>query len=239
MDKGELVSAIATTILGSSVINGIVTHILYNSKLAKERKAKGNDVVANQIQKSLEMFRELELELKTIEIYQIEEELEEKGSSIDLVNPGCTYPAIFNDWVSYNTFKEHIQNYRKEYEKYLSCELALMLVFIDRYINQLGLYMAEHGDESMLPDFGAIFVYDLQLWRTDIDKKLVKEINKVTYKLESHEGKKWGRKRKKVLEKRWEQTLLYYLLYGKCSRKHRRLYKIGQMLLECMYGEND
>ena len=43
-------------------------------------------------------------------------------------------------------------------------------------------------------------------------KLLVKEINKTTFKLESHTTKKWELLRKRELEKQWKETLLYYLI---------------------------
>ena len=38
MAEEEMIIAVISTILGSSVLNGIVTHILYRSKLKRELK---------------------------------------------------------------------------------------------------------------------------------------------------------------------------------------------------------
>ena len=56
MQKQEIIFSIISTILGSSVLNGIVTHILYNNKLKKELKYKGNDMIAQDIANSLQAF---------------------------------------------------------------------------------------------------------------------------------------------------------------------------------------
>ncbi len=106
MDKEKLLLSILSTILGSSVLNGVITHILYNNKLKKELKNKGNDMIAQDIANSLQFFRNLELELTTQEIYNIENELNERGSDINLFGGECIYPAIFNDWASYDSFIE-------------------------------------------------------------------------------------------------------------------------------------
>ena len=94
MDKEKLLLSILSTILGSSVLNGVITHILYNNKLKKELKNKGNDMIAQDIANSLQFFRNLELELTTQEIYNTENELNERGSDINLFGGECIYPAI-------------------------------------------------------------------------------------------------------------------------------------------------
>ncbi len=99
-------------------------------------------------------FRDLELMLTVQEIYDIETELETRGSNVNLFGGECIYPAIFNDWDSFNQFIEQIHTCQCEHEKNLSCKLALNLVFIDRYINQLSLFMSENDNELSLPFWG-------------------------------------------------------------------------------------
>lgn len=232
MTKGQIVVTIIGAILSSSVLNGIITHILYSNKLKKEMKNKGNDMIAQEIQKSLQFVRNLELDLAKIEIFDIENELDERGSQVDLFNGECTYLAIFNDWETYNQFVDKIHECRRVYEKNLSVKIALNIVYIDRYINQLSLFMSEYGGEEELPFWGTIFIFDLQKWQRKIDKLLVKEINKYSYKLESHETKKWKRLRKKELIGQYEETILYYLLNGKCKRKDKKRMALLSYFLE-------
>lgn len=222
MSKGQIIVTIIGAILSSSVLNGIITHILYNNKLKKEMKNKGNDMIAQEIQKSLQFTRNLELELTKQEIYDIENELDDRGSQVNLFDGECIYPYIFNNWETYNQFVDKIHECRNIYEKNLSIKVALNIVFIDRYINQLSLFMSENGGESLLPFWGTIFIFDLQKWQRKIDKLLVKEINKYTYKLESHRSLKWEKLKKNELIDQYQGTILYYLLNGKCKKKDEK-----------------
>lgn len=115
-----------------------------------------------------------------------------------------------------------IQECRSKYEKNLSVKTALNLVFIDRYIQQLSLFMSEHGGEDLMQFWGTIFIVDLQKWQKRIDKILIKEINQYTYKLESHGTKKWKIMRRKELICQYENTILYYLVNNKCKRRNRK-----------------
>ena len=216
----EIIATIITAIIGSGILNGIITHFLYSNKLKKELRAKNNNMFSEKISESLSYFRDVELILTTIEIYNFDEELEQNGAKVDLINKNCAYYlAIFDNWETFNDFFNKIQECRHEYEKYLSCKLALNLVFIDRYIMKLGLFMKQFGDDDLLPIFGTIFIFDLQKWQKRIDKMLVKEINKCTCKIESHESRKWKYMRKRELEKQWESTILHYMIEGKCDRR--------------------
>ena len=238
MQKQEIVFSIISTILGSSVLNGIVTHILYNNKLKKELKYKGNNMIAQDIANSLQAFRNLVSRLGTIEIFQIENELEEHGSQVNLFNDECIYPAIFNSWNSYNEFMDQIHTCRKEHEKNYSCRIALNLVFIDRYIKQLSLFMSEHGTEADLPIWGTIFIFDLQKWQTHVDKLLIKEINKYNYKLESHRTPKWNRLRKKEVEKRYNQTFLHYFLTGQCHWWDKKRMQFAKLAINQIFNND-
>lgn len=220
-DTMEIVLAVISTILGSSVINGILTHFLYKNKLKKELQSKGHEMIANEIGESLQFVRNMELKLTVQEIYNVEHELDNRGSQVNLFGGECIYPEIFNNWESYNLFREMIYECRSKYEKNLSVKIALNIVFIDRYINQLSLFMSENGGEDVLPIWGTIFIFDLQKWQKKMDKMLVKEINKYAYKLESHETKKWTRLRKKELTKQYEGTILHYLLTEQCKKKDK------------------
>lgn len=240
MSKTEIILSIISIILGSSVLNGIITHFLYNNKLKKELKNKGNDKIANEIAESLRFFRDLELQLTVQEIYDFENELNEKGSGVDIFNGECIYPAIFNDWESYNNFREQIHVCREQHEKNFSCKLALNLVFIDRYLMQLSIFMTENGNDPALPFWGTLFIADLQKWQRRIDKLLVKEINKYSYKLESHAGKKWGFLRKFELTYQYKNTILSFLLTGACPIfKRRKMNLISELFLTMAEEANE
>lgn len=92
--------------------------------------------------------------------------------------------------------------------------------------------MSENGNEASLPFWGAIFIADLQRWQKKIDKLLVKEINKYSYKLESHASNKWKRLRKKELIKQYESTILHFLLTDKCPLRYKKMMTNLKTILE-------
>lgn len=226
MNRKELITIVAA-ILSSGIINIFITNILYGRQLKKELKQKGNDKISQDIEKSLQYYRELELKLKTQEILNIEDRLKEKNSNINMFEGEVIYPEVLNDFKTMNEFIEDIQICRKEHEKNFSCRLALYLVYIDRYFQELRLFSATI-EESELPLFGVILIVDLQDWQKKVDKLLVKEINKHNYKLESHETIKWRLLRKRILKRKYENSFLYYFRTGKHNKKSRKLEKISK-----------
>lgn len=222
MEKNEIILAVISTILGSSVLNGILTHFLYKNKLKKELQSKGHELIANEIGQSLEFVRNMELLLTIQEIFNISDEINNRGSQVNLFEGECISLEIFNDWDSFNKFVDVVQQCRREHEKNLSVKIALNLVFIDRYIRQLSLFMSEYGKEELMPAFGTIFIVDLQKWQKKMDRLLVKEINRYRYKLESHETIKWRILRKWELERQYERTILHYALTRECRKRDRR-----------------
>nr|WP_288541479.1 hypothetical protein [uncultured Faecalibacillus sp.] len=223
MNRKEVIT-IVVAILSSGVINIFITNILYGRQLRKELKQKGNDKISQDIEKSLQYYRELELKLKTQEIFNFEDRLKDKNSNINMFEGEVIYPEVLNDFKTMNEFIEDIQICRKEHEKNFSCRLALYLVYIDRYFQELRLYLATI-QESEVPLIGTVLIFDLQEWQKKVDKLLVKEINKHNYKLESHETIKWRLLRKRILKRNYENSFLYYFRTQK-PKKSRKLKKI-------------
>lgn len=218
----ESIKIFISGIISSGGVNAVISYFLYSKKLKDQLKYKRNDIIAKEIEKSLQYTRDMVRQLKTQEIFCIEDELLQRGSNVNVFGGECIYPAIFNNWETYNDFFDLIGKCRMNHEKNLSCKTALNIVFIERYIMQLRLYMSEHGDESMLPFWGTLFIYDLQKWQIKMDKRLIKEINKHEFKLESHETFKWKLLRKIEIERQYKNTILYYLLTGKYTRKNKK-----------------
>lgn len=231
MNQKDILNRFILAIISSGVLNAIVSHFLYSEKLRQENKYKANVIVSNDIGNSLKKIRELELEITNQEIYDAENEFLQRGSDVNLFQGECIYPEIFNDWNSYNKFHNQIIECRKNYEKFLSCKVALNIVFIDRYIMQLSLFMSENGGEAMLPTWGTLFIFDLHKWQKAMDRLLVKEINKHEYKLESHETIKWRIMRKRIVVKQYKKTILYYLITGNSNIKNR---KRNKLIDECI-----
>lgn len=238
MTKEEIIVTMIGAVLSSGLINALLSHIMYNNKLKKELKFKGNDMIARDIGESLQFIRNTVLKLSTQEIYNVEEELEQKGSQLNMFDGECIYPAIFNDWDSFNEFHELIQECRSQYEKHVSCKIALNIVFIDRYLFQARLFINENGGERKLPFWGTLLIADIQKWQTKMDKMLVKEINKYSYKLESHETWKWKFLRKRELINQWEKTILYYLITGKHRKRDKKKMQMLDRVLEIAQSGN-
>ena len=214
-----MIISLIAAIISSGLINSFLSHILYSSKLKKELKLKGPGTLAREIENSLIAFRDLELGITPIEIFQIEDVLSEKGSLVNFFGGECIYPEIFNDWESFDAYREKVRECRTKHEKNLNCRLALNLVFIDRYLMQLSSFMA--GNEERLPMWGTIFIFDLQQWQRRVDVLTVREINSCKYKLESHETRKWEKLRKIEVEQQYQNTILSFLLTGETNRKDR------------------
>lgn len=231
--------SIITIILGSSVVNGIINHFLYNNKLKKESKMKKNDTLSQKILEGLYSVRDAELELLGKEIYDVENEVDERGCRVDMFGDECVYPAIFNDIETYHAFLGKIKECRRIHEKNLSCEIALQLMFIEQYLAQLSLFMAENGGEENLQIWGTLFIFDLRMWQRKMDKLLVKEINKYSYKLESHQTKKWKFLWVRIVQNQFKKTILYFLLTGKCRKRDFVKMQTIEEGLQNIFKEND
>lgn len=218
MGKEELLSIILA-LIGSGILNIVLSNIFYSRKLRKELKSNGNNMLAETIEKSLLEIRNLELKTTEQEILDINEKIDSRNSNINMFDGEAIYPAIYNSIKTLKEFYENIRMCRKEYEKNISIKIALNLVFIDRYILQSMLFIKDNLDIFNMQEWASLFIIDIQKWQIKFDKMLIKEINKHKYKLESHTTKKWNRERKKELEKQYHSTILHFLLTGKCNKK--------------------
>ena len=216
--SSQIITIIAS-IIGSGALNTIISHILYNKKLKKELKIKGNNMIADKIQASLSAFRNLELRLTVNEKLGIEELIKQKDFS--MLNDDPIYPEIFNDWKSYDKFLNAVHNCRTQHEKNLPSKIALNLIFIYKYIFELKLFMGKNGNENMLPLFGTIFIVDLQKWQKNADSLVIKEINNCNYKLDDHNSRRWKRLRQKIVEKQMKETVLY-AIQNDCYKTYKK-----------------
>ena len=49
MSRTEIIVSIIIAVLGSAGLNGLITHMLYNSKLKKEQKMRAKDIIWEKI----------------------------------------------------------------------------------------------------------------------------------------------------------------------------------------------
>lgn len=239
MTREEIVSIIIA-LVGSGALNAFISNILYTRKLKKELKSNGDNMLAEEIEKSLLEIRELELKTKEQEILNIESEINNRGSKVNMFGNEAIYPAIYNSMESLMGFYSDIQICRRKYEKNVSIKIALNLVFIDRYILQSIVFIKDNLEILNMQEWGAIFILDIQKWQKRFDKILIKEINKHNYKLESHETRKWNKIRKKELEKQYNSTILSFLLTGECNKKDKeKMYMVKDYIGKINNSDKD
>lgn len=193
---------------GGSV--AIISHLLYKFKLRSEQRVRFENIIGDEIVKSLIEIRELIEEASVIERYDIIKYDTNDG----LINAfeGTIYPSIMNDVETLDDYSQKIDDMWKKHGKNLDCETALYLWYGSRYFSQLLFYVVEEGYQNQLPELGTFFIFDIQQWHLSFDKNLVKRINRPLNKIEHHQGKKWARKRKGFIKK-WEETFLYKTIY--------------------------
>lgn len=208
--------------LFSGGLGVLLTHIFYKAKLKKEQKVRFENVIGDHVASSLLKIRDLELECLSIEMYDIGRLLDEKGDQLNFFEDIPQYLSIFKNWDAYTEYMEKIADARKIYEKYVDCEVSLYLVYIEKYLYQLSMYMVQFNNNALLPALGTIFICDIQKWQIEFDKTLTKKINSNRCKIESHFTKKYKRKRKKIVEKKWERTLLGLIISNMPKNKKER-----------------
>lgn len=227
----DVILKITIAIIGA-VLGVIVTHIFYKSKLRKEQKVRFDGMIGERVANALLKIRDVEQIALLIDLYELNDIIDKHNDKFDFLNEGTKYLSIFNNWNSYNEFMNQIVDVRRNFEKDVDCETSLYLLFIERYLMQLGMYMKGFNDECLLPTLGTIFSYDIQKWQREFDKILIKKINSHACKLEPHYGKKWNKKREKIVERNWNNTILQALINGTSTNK--KIIKALPVIKDCI-----
>lgn len=234
MTREQIIISVVSTILGSGVLNGIITHILYNRKLKKEQSAKFQNMLGEQIADALEKAYELADKIKATEKYQAYEQMTE--GTFDAFDMSTTYPAIMTNPDTLNTFMAEVSDFRRKTERLLDSRLTLDLVYLERYIYQLNVFTSGFGSLVLFPIIGMAIETDLDNWYKSFVKKIVKNLNKTKCKTECHFGKRWMRLRKKLVEERWENSDLYKIMNNSFEKKDnpnlKRFSKLLQQIKE-------
>lgn len=208
MKKSEIIIAI----IGSAGLNGIITHILYNSKLKKEQKMRAKTNIWNKIVECLEQVRELELGAKSQEIYNFEEMIS-GGGYTDFSFDGLRYPSIMSDADTFFSFFTKINEARAQMSQYLDPEVGAYLHYMSGYAFQLMDYLKKNNLAGEYPLTGCFFFQDILAWQNALDTVVVRRLNKSSYKLHSEHGIRWNFAKKKVYMKLWRKTMLFKLIY--------------------------
>lgn len=171
----------------------IITHLLYRTKLRKERKAGGEKVISEQIVKSLLAVRKFELKLRTFEVINIEGLSYIKNKS---VASGC-YPEILDSKENLFAFQNELLFIIDKHQENLDYKSLGFLLTMQWYLSELMIQF--HGISSEeLKIIGTLLFKDFQSWQKDLDKHLVKRINKSPSKLSSFTGIKWNITRNRI-----------------------------------------
>lgn len=224
----EVIISILCTVIGSGFLNGFVSHILYSKKLKKEQKMKFENMIGEKIAAALLQTRKITSQLDTIEFWNITQL--PTNQMLDAFDRNTIYPAIMNDFSSLIEFYDLIQKCRDESQKFLDCETALNILFIDRYIMQLILFVKQVNNMDLLPALGAIFIVDLQKWQRRCDKLLIRKLNSSKCKIEYQGGIKWKILRKWIFERNWKNTILYHIINDETAPNDKKI-NMARMLL--------
>lgn len=240
MAKEEIVVSIIVAIISSGVINTLISNYLYKKRLDEDQKRKVGELLDDKILTALLETRNVALMLKPIEILNAKEILDDGNEPLNLFQGKVIYQEVMHSRETLQSFMDKICLCRKEYENFLSVEIALNLCFIERYVGNLLIYSRKFESEEIIRVLGTLFIHDLQDWMREFDKMIVNEINKKTFLLESHETDKWNEKRAEILEKRWEETFLYAIVNNKESKDDDKqaIIQMMQNLLEKLKLKN-
>lgn len=211
MTKEQIIISIISAVLGSSVLNGIITHILYNKKLRKEQKVRVQNMVWDKIIEALEQVRTIELKIRVQENYNFQNNLE-TGTYVDMFEGFGIYPAVMNDSASFIEFYGLVNDARGKWAKYLDPKVAAYLYYMERYCIELMQYLHKSKLSEDFPRAGTVFIFDLQKWQRNYEKLLVKRINKPKHKVYIEDGRAWKRAKKKVIKKFWNTSFLNALI---------------------------
>lgn len=211
MDTKTMIITVICSVISSGLLNAILSHLLYNNKLTKDLKYKGNDRISHKIQDSLDFVREVELKLKEIEIFDVSNVLKKKEEKIDFFNGETIYLSIFNTEKTFYDYMDLIKECRDNYEKYLSRKISLNLSYMEKYLLKVITFIKCYGGKKSLQFWGTVFIFDFQKWQQKMEKMLIKEINKHDFKLYNISQKKYNKLFNSEITKQYKKTILYCL----------------------------
>lgn len=211
MEKDEIIVTIIAAVLGSGVLNGIITHFLYNNKLKKEQKMKAKDAIWGKIDSALEEIRTVELKASARDIYNLEDSLSGSGYT-DFQNDIAYYPAIMEDPQTLLDYFNELNETRRKWSKYLDPEICAYLYIMQNYCMQLMEYTKKNNLLNKYHEIGCVFFIDILNWQKNYEKLIVERLNRSKYKLYTENGRKWERAKKRLDKKLWKKSILYKLI---------------------------
>ena len=204
MSKREMIITIVASIIGSGIFNVLLTSYLYERQLEEERKNEYEKKLGEKIFEALSAVRDLELKCHEIDIYDIENEL--NNPLFDSFGDLGTCLTITNNQNNWFEFCKQVTNARRKYERYLGFDEAAYLYYMERYCQNFTQFIGTYQID--LNYAGAILASDFQKWQKEYEKMLVDKINNPEYKIYDKNGEKWEDAKKNVMDKLWKNALL-------------------------------
>ena len=211
MSRTEIIVSIIIAVLGSAGLNGLITHMLYNSKLKKEQKMRAKDIIWEKIVSAFEEIRQLEQKAKEQEIFDFESIFKKEGYT-DFFKDVGHYPAIMDSFDTFFGFFKEVNDARGKLALYIDPEVGAYLYYMHSYSMKLMEYMKKNNLVENYPLAGCFFFQDILNWQTHFDDVIVKRLNRSSYKLYSEHGEKWEKAKKKVEDKLWNESVLCKLI---------------------------
>ena len=210
MNKTEIIVSLIVAVLGGTGLNGIITHILYNSKLKKEQKMQAKNIIFDKIVNALEEIRKIEVSIRTQEIFNLEDIFESEKYTDFLEDNIVCYPAIMNSFDTFFEFFNKVNTSRETFAPYIDPEVGAYLYYMQNYAIELMEYIKKNN--LPYPFAGCFIFQDLLNWQTHLEELIVRRLNKLNYKLYPEHGKQWEKKKKKVKDILRKKSILYKLI---------------------------
>lgn len=180
--------------LSSGAGAALVGFALSSWNLRKQNKAGGEMVISKQITEALLKVQSFERQIRTLELMSHEKiENSFNGEAMYI-------PAIFFNNENLFKFQNELMDILSNDAQFLDMMTIAYLNAMEKY---LGMLMVSFPGQSELEfqQLGYVLTEDVKAWQVDLDRHLIKQINKFPYKLTSLSGKKWDRIRIKAIQK--------------------------------------
>lgn len=90
-------------------------------------------------------------------------------------------------------------------------ETVAFLNAMEKYLTKF-IVSFPNATQSELQELGLLFFEDIKLWQVELDKHVIKEINKFSYKLTSISGEEWDRIRIEKIKTFVEKSKMFEFL---------------------------
>lgn len=201
---GEIITGV---IVG--IISVLFTNLFYKFRLRRKQKTRFQDMIGEKIAASLLAIMDIEQEANIFEKYDIENRILDLNEDIKSFGEDVYYPAIMENWSTLCDYMSRLNNYRGEFEKYLSLRVAAYLWYGVEYLSSLLEFMRKNNVTNNVREMGTLFIFDVMNWREALEKAIVKDINTHSVKMVFHKGHKWEREKNKVRTQLEKKSVLF------------------------------